>query len=154
MQKNQINKYLFDLCNFISLKFLHFFTIVLLLFLFLYEGMVYKNIEILYALFLILLIPIFLFYQIKEEPAKSDLLPYLTQKYKYSRHALSVQTYTFLSDSICLFFLQVGNLLFPYEVVWLQYMPFFLLFIRILLRYLVKFVIYVILHHKLMNNFI
>ena len=155
MTRTQDSKHLISISQFLSLKLIHFITILILLFLFLYEAIFYTNTEILYALFLILFIPILLFNQGKKEEEDINLnLPYLTKKYRYSKHTLKLQTYSFLIDSFCLFFLQIGNLFFPYENLCLQYAPLILLILRIILRYLLKFVIRSILNYKLMNNLI
>ncbi len=154
MQKNQVNQHVVKISQLLSLKTIHLFSICILLFLFLFETFFYKNSQVIYALFLVIFTPIILSKQIKKEDSEESVLPYLTQKYGYSKHALKLQKYSFLVDSMSMFLLQIGNFLFPYEVFWVQYTPLFLLIMRILLRFPLAFVIRTFLHHKLMNNLI
>lgn len=153
MTKDQIKTRITNISKFVSLKFIHMFTIIALIPFFLWESLAYQNLEIIYALFLIVVMPIFLSSQIKESK-EEVILPYLTEHYQYSNHNLKVQIYVFLVDSIGLFFLQLGNFLFPYNLFLLQYIPLFLLLVRIIIRFLFTLVFRAILHHKLMNNLI
>ncbi len=154
MLKNPANQQVAKISQLLSLKLIHLLTISLLLLLFLFETYFYKSTQVMYALFLVIIVPILLTNQLKKKKTEESTLPFLTQKYGYSYYALQIQKYSFLIDSISMFLLQIGNLIFPYDVFWVQYAPLFLLIIRILLRFPLAFVIRTVLHHKLMNNLI
>ncbi len=154
MLKTPENHQVAKISQMLSLKLIHLLTISLLLLLFLFETYFYKNTQVMYALFLIIAVPILLSNQLKKMEPEEYVLPNLTKKYSYSNHKLRMYIYSFLVDSFGLFLLQIGNFIYPYEIFGVQYAPLFLLILRMMIRFPLSLVIRTVLHRKLMNNLI
>lgn len=151
MIKKQMQIRIFHISSFISLKISHIFIIICLFFLFFYESFVSYTVSSFYGIISVFLLPLLFSFLVKPSPPQEDILPLLSKKYKYDTKKHQARSKSLPFEFLMLFFLQIGNLIVPYDTFLLQYSPIIILLASFVLRLLLVLFFHLYLRHQIMN---
>lgn len=155
-KKHRMNHELRKLSNFLALKTAHNVLLAAVLAAAVYLGMFLQSSQGLYALAAIFFLPYAIASIFKERYAvriqERFLLEQLAELCRYQELAHLSYSISFFLEAAILLLWQLGNYLYPYEVLVPQYLPAALLSLTCILRVLLPFFFQMFLRWKLSNN--
>lgn len=155
-KKHKMNRELRKLSGFLALRTTHTILLAAVLAAAVYLGMFLQSSQGLYALAAIFFLPYALASIFKERYAvriqERFLLEQLAEHCHYQELTHLSYSISFVLEAAVLLLWQLGNCLFPYEVLVPQYLPAALLSLACILRALLPFFFQIFLRWKLSNN--